>query len=151
MYTEIQVNSLWKRGGGGCCLVAKSGLTLLRPMDCSPPGSSVHEGGGNLVNVYSGSSCSILKISRKHKNWAINKKPLFGNYKEKKLISSLDKYFIFGLLWKPKIKSIIFSSYIYRRRQWHPTPVLLPGEIPWMEEPGGLQSMGSLRVISFHF
>ena len=26
-----------------------------------------------------------------------------------------------------------------RRRQWHPTPVLL-------EEPGGLQSMGSLRV-----
>ena len=26
------------------------------------------------------------------------------------------------------------------RRQWHPTPVLLP------EEPGGLQSMGSLRV-----
>ena len=33
-----------------------------------------------------------------------------------------------------------------RRRQWHPTPVLLPGKIPWMEEPGGLQSMGSLGV-----
>ena len=32
------------------------------------------------------------------------------------------------------------------RRQWHPTPVLLPGKIPWKEEPGGLQSMGSLRV-----
>jgi len=32
------------------------------------------------------------------------------------------------------------------RRQWHPTPVLLPGKIPWMEEPGRLQSMGSLRV-----
>ena len=28
------------------------------------------------------------------------------------------------------------------RRQWYPTPVLLPGKIPWMEEPGGLQSMG---------
>ena len=24
------------------------------------------------------------------------------------------------------------------RRQWHPTPVLLPGKIPWMEEPGRL-------------
>ena len=34
----------------------------------------------------------------------------------------------------------------WRRRQWHPTPVLLPGKIPWMEEPGRLQSMGSLRV-----
>ena len=28
------------------------------------------------------------------------------------------------------------------RRQWHPTPVLLP----WTEEPGRLQSMGSRRV-----
>ena len=33
-----------------------------------------------------------------------------------------------------------------QKRQWHPTPVLLPGKIPWMEEPGWLQSMGSLRV-----
>ena len=33
-----------------------------------------------------------------------------------------------------------------RRRQWHPTPVLLPGKIPGTEEPGGLQSMGSRRV-----
>ena len=27
-----------------------------------------------------------------------------------------------------------------------PTPVFLPGEYPWTEEPGGLQSMGSQRV-----
>ena len=33
---------------------------------------------------------------------------------------------------------------IWRKRQWHPTPVLW--KIPWMEEPGRLQSMGSLRV-----
>ena len=34
-----------------------------------------------------------------------------------------------------------------RRRQWHPTPVLLPGKSHgWTEEPGVLQSMGSLRV-----
>ena len=32
------------------------------------------------------------------------------------------------------------------RRQWHPTLVLLAGKIPWMEKPGKLQSMGSLRV-----
>ena len=29
------------------------------------------------------------------------------------------------------------------RRTWQPTPVLLPGESPWTEQPGGLQSMGS--------
>ena len=44
-------------------------------------------------------------------------------------------------------------THIYWRRQWHPTPVLLPGKA---EEPGRLQSMGSLRVdtterLYFHF
>ena len=30
-------------------------------------------------------------------------------------------------------------------RKWQPTPALA-WEIPWTEEPGGLQSMGSQRV-----
>ena len=29
------------------------------------------------------------------------------------------------------------------RKKWQPTPLLLLGKIPWTEEPGGLQSMGS--------
>ena len=33
-----------------------------------------------------------------------------------------------------------------QRRKCPPTPVFLPGESPWTEEPGGLQSMGSQRV-----
>ena len=32
------------------------------------------------------------------------------------------------------------------RRAWQPTAVFLPGEFPWTEEPGGLQSTGSQRV-----
>ena len=32
------------------------------------------------------------------------------------------------------------------RKARQPTPVLLPGESPWTEEPGRLQSMGSQRV-----
>ena len=32
------------------------------------------------------------------------------------------------------------------KRAWQPTPVFLPGESPWTEEPGRLQSMGSQRV-----
>ena len=32
------------------------------------------------------------------------------------------------------------------RRAWQCTPVFLPGESPWTEEPGGLQSMGSQRA-----
>ena len=29
---------------------------------------------------------------------------------------------------------------------WQPTPVFLPGEFLWTEEPGGLQSIGLQRV-----
>ena len=32
------------------------------------------------------------------------------------------------------------------RRAWQPTPVFLPGESPWTEEPGRLQPMGFQRV-----
>ena len=38
-----------------------------------------------------------------------------------------------------------------RRRQWHPTLVTLAWKIPWMEEPGRLQSMGSLSNFTFTF
>ena len=31
------------------------------------------------------------------------------------------------------------------RRAWQPTPVFLPGESLWTEEPGGLQCLGSQR------
>ena len=32
------------------------------------------------------------------------------------------------------------------RRAWQPSPVILAWRIPWTEEPGGLQSMGSQGV-----
>ena len=32
------------------------------------------------------------------------------------------------------------------RKKWQPTPVFLPGESPWTEELGELQSMRSQRV-----
>ena len=35
---------------------------------------------------------------------------------------------------------------ILLRRAWQPTPLFLPGESTWTEEPKGLQSTGSQRV-----
>ena len=37
---------------------------------------------------------------------------------------------------RPRFKSQ--GRKIHWRRKWQPTPVLLPGESPWTEEPGGL-------------
>ena len=42
-----------------------------------------------------------------------------------------------------------FDSWVWKipwRKKWQPTPVFMPRESPWTEEPGGLQSMGSQRV-----
>ena len=48
-----------------------------------------------------------------------------------------------------KCKSCRFNFWVWKilwRRKWQPTPVFLPGEIPWTEEPGRLQLMGFQRV-----
>ena len=34
------------------------------------------------------------------------------------------------------------------RKPWQPTPVFLPGESPWTEEPDGLQSENSIGCTS---
>ena len=44
--------------------------------------------------------------------------------------------------WKQR--NLLRHTNKLQRRQWHPFPVLW--KIPWTEEPGRLQSMGSLRV-----
>ena len=49
--------------------------------------------------------------------------------------SAVQKTWVWSLDWK-----------IPWRRAWQHTPVFLPGESLWTEEPGGLQSMGSQRA-----
>ena len=42
-----------------------------------------------------------------------------------------------------------FNPWVWKipwRKAWPPTPVFLPGESAWTEEPDGLQSMMSERV-----
>ena len=47
-------------------------------------------------------------------------------------------------MWETWVRS--WFGKIPWRRAWQPTPVFLPGESPWTEELGGLQSMGLRRV-----
>ena len=44
---------------------------------------------------------------------------------------------------RTRLSDVIFMfTFTHWRRAWQPTPVSLPGEPPWAEEPGGLPSMG---------
>ena len=47
-------------------------------------------------------------------------------------------------LWETWVRSLAWEDPLEEGVQ--PTPVFLPGESPWTEEPGGQQSMGSQRV-----
>ena len=47
-------------------------------------------------------------------------------------------------MWETWVQSLGWEDPL--RRAWQPTPVFLPGESPWTEELGGLQSMGSQEV-----
>ena len=97
--------------------VAQSCPTLSDPMDCSPPGSSIHgifqarvlEWG---AIAFSAQVVLVLKnLPARQETW----------------VSSLD--------WEvPLEKGMAIHSSI------------LAWRIPWTEKPGGLQSMGSQRV-----
>ena len=53
---------------------------------------------------------------------------------------------VFWMLNFKPIFSHISFTFMHQRRKWQPTPVFLPGESPWTEKPGGLQSMGLQRI-----
>ena len=47
-------------------------------------------------------------------------------------------------MWETWVLSLGWEDAL--EEAWQPTPVLLPGESPWTEEPGRLQFMGLQRV-----
>ena len=49
-------------------------------------------------------------------------------------------------MWETWVWFLGWESRRRRKRKWQPTLVFLPGESPWAEEPGGLQSLWSQRV-----
>ena len=101
--------------------VAQSCPTLSNPMDCSLPGSSVH--GIFQVRVLEWGAIGILKsrvdITLSTKVHII------------KVMINVDSIL--------KSRDITLSTMA-------PHSSTLAWKIPWTEEPGGLQSMGSLRV-----
>ena len=144
-------------------LVAQLCLTLCNPMDCSPPVFSVHRilqarllewvaipfsRGSSWLRDPTRVSCTA---DRFFTVWATDTAasdsrvwirggviiPLKG------LPGWLSGKRICLQCWRcglgPWVRKIPW------RRKWQPTPVFLPREIPWIEEPGGLQFTGSQR------
>ena len=99
-----------------CVLSCFSHVWLCDPMDCSLSGSSIH--GILQARVLEW----VATASSRGSSWPRDRTPT-------SYISYIGWFFTTSTTWR-----------------WHPTPVLLPGKIQWTEEPGRLQSLGSLRV-----
>ena len=114
--------------------VAQSCPTLSDPMDCSPPGSSVHEFPGKSTGV----GCHFL---------------LQSTHDTPKLVIFFVK--IGGFPWwlsgkeyacmqETQVQSLGQEDPLEEEMATHSS--ILAWEIPWTEEPGRLQTMGSQRV-----
>ena len=87
-------------------------------MDYNPPGSSVH--GMSRARILG--SHSLL--------WSSLLAQMVKN------LPAMQETWVQCLGWEDPLGDL----------PWQPTPVFLPGESPWTEEPAGLQSMGSQRI-----
>ena len=67
VYSALSVSYLLSSESGNCCLVAKSCLTLCHPMDCSPPGYSIH--GISQARILERVAISFSKGSSWPRDW----------------------------------------------------------------------------------
>ena len=112
-----------------CMLVAQSCLTLCEPMNCNSPSSSVH--GILQARIMGWVDIPFSRGSSQPKDWT-------------PISCIAGRFFTF---WDTR-EALRFWYYqmtlLEKAKALHSS--ILAWKIPWMEEPGGLQSMGSLRV-----
>ena len=118
------------------CSIAQSCLTLCYPMDCSPPGSSVHE----ILQARILEWVVILfsRGSFQPRDWTS--------------VSCIDKWILYH--WATcKAPRFLLSVGLFciqspdkPEKAMAPHSSTLAWKTPWTEEPGRLQSMGPRRV-----
>ena len=103
-----------KKTRSSCCpLVTKSCLTLWDPMDSSPPGSSIH-GDSPCKNTGVGCHFHLQGIFP-------------GQGLDPCLLHCRWLFYHWTVLNDPQLQ-LYENNQFERRRQWHPTPVLLAGK-----------------------
>ena len=114
--------------------------TLCNPMDCNPPGSSVHDSPGKNTGV--GCHALLQRVfpiqgSNAHLShllhWQVGSLPLAPHWKPVCVCLCLCAYICGASLiaqWVKNLPAIqeTWVRMIPWRRKWQPTPVFLPGE-----------------------
>ena len=116
--------------------VAQSRPTLIDPMDCSLPGSSIHGIFQARVLEWGAIAFSMPDISCSYSNLA-------HVIELCSFVFHICETFCFVI---PFCQHYIGSLLFLLEKAMAPHSSTLDWKIPWTEEPGGLQSMGLLRV-----
>ena len=156
-----------------CVLVAQSHLTLCDPVNSSPPGSSVRGisqarildwvvisfsrrsfqprdqtqvscTAGSLYRLsHQGSTTNVLMKLQRRMNLTS-----FTNREQIEKLIIQHPFLHIHLTWNMPLILSLFSirSLLFLEKAMAPHSSTLAWKIPWTEEPGRLQSMGSLRV-----
>ena len=119
----------WRKCGACACLVTQSCLTLCNLMDCSLPGSSVH--GILQARILEWAAIPFFRESSWPRDWTYASCIAGG----------------FFTIWATRETLRKCDACMYMlEKAMAPHSSTLAWKIPWMEEPGGPQSMGLLRV-----
>ena len=120
-------------------------------MDCSPPGSSVH--GILQARILEWVAISLSRGSSRPRDHKTFDSGSFPHISKTQLVHMKDRELLQQLtmedcIFLQQIKQGVGGGRIISVVNHLPTlnSSTLAWKIPWMEEPGGLQSMGSLRV-----
>ena len=125
----------------------QSGQTVPPPGDLPDPGINL---GSPTLHVDS----LPAELPGKPKNTGVHSLfPLQGNFPAQELNQGLlhCRWILYQVSYQedPAMQGPGFNPWFGKipwRRAWQPTLVFLPGESPWAEEPGRVQSMGFQRV-----
>ena len=118
---------------------------LRDPMDFSLPGSSVH--GIFRVRILEWGAIAFSSTAQGTYQYSVL--PYMGKESEKERMYIYIYIYILASLVAQMVKNLpaVQETWVGKipwRRAWHSS--VLAWRIPWTEEPGGLQSMGSERV-----
>ena len=128
--------------------VAQSCLTLSDPMDCSLPGSSIH--GIFQARVLEWGAIAFSKSELYHFLnrwcWANFLTPLIPSFLNSNadIIITIILLLLTPAMQETQVRSLGQEDPV--EKEMAPHSSILAWRIPWMEEPGGLQSMGSQIV-----
>ena len=134
VWRQITKNSIWHSKEYGCYPEAMSNLWMV--LNRAMPWWNLH-----LRKI-----TQVAEVIQRGRDWHIRAVGKSLQYVKQEMLGASGKESACQCRKCKRHRLNLLVGKISWRRKWHPSSSILAWRIPWTEEPGGLQSMGSQRV-----